>query len=383
MLSHLPAQIVGGTISQQRANNRRFRRNQQPQPQSNHEKKTTMNTNLKGLCLALLLGLSAAWGQNTPEIRIITTTTDLADITRQITGSLASVESLCSGQQDPHTLTARPSFIIKAREADVWIRIGMELEVGWEQPILRDSRNRRIQPGAPGHIDASVNVIRQDVPKVKVSRAEGDIHPYGNPHYWLDPLNGRIIAATIAERLTALYPRHAEAFQNNLAAFQRDLDGRMFGTALVSRIDGAALWKQLVDGRLDGFLQTQGLTAELGGWYAQLRPFAGRRVATYHRSWNYLLERFGIILAAELEPKPGIPPSARHLASLEKDFKEHDIRLILQEPFYSRKAADRLASRTGAAVLVCANSTHGSNEAESYLAMLDTVIAGLAQHLRP
>ncbi|HOG51147.1 MAG TPA: zinc ABC transporter substrate-binding protein, partial [Lentisphaeria bacterium] len=111
--------------------------------------------------------------------------------------------------------------------------------------------------------------------------------------------------------------------------------------------------------------------------------FAGRRVATYHRSWNYLLERFGIILAAELEPKPGIPPSARHLASLEKDFKEHDIRLILQEPFYSRKAADRLASRTGAAVLVCANSTHGSNEAESYLAMLDTVIAGLAQHLRP
>lgn len=342
-----------------------------------------MNKKIKGLFLALLLGLTAAWSQNATNIRILATTTDLADITQRITGSLASVESLCDGLQDPHTLTARPSYIIKAREADVWIRVGMELEIGWEPPILRDSRNRRIQVGMPGHIDASVHVIRQDVPKVQVSRAEGDIHPFGNPHYWLDPLNGRIVAATIADRLCELYPRHAEVFQNKLAAFHRDLDERMFGATLVSRVNGAALWKQLVEGRLDDYLQSQGLTAELGGWCAKLRPCAGSRVATYHRSWNYLLSRFDIIAAAELEPKPGIPPSARHLSRLEKDFREHDIRLILQEPFYSRKAADRLAKRTGAAVLVCANSTHGSKAADSYLTMLDTVIDGLAQHLRP
>lgn len=342
-----------------------------------------MKTTIKMLLFALVFSLTAAWSQNTARIRILTTTTDLSDIARQITGPIASVESLCDGQQDPHTLTARPSFIIKAREADVWIRVGMELEIGWEQPILRDSRNRRIQPGAPGHVDASIQVIRQDVPKVKVSRAEGDIHPYGNPHYWLDPLNGRIIATTIADRLAELYPQHAELFQNNLRAFHRDLDGRMFGPELVRRSGGAVLWKQLVNGQLDDYLQTNGLTAELGGWCSQLRPCAGCRIATYHRSWNYLLTRFDISLAAELEPKPGIPPSARHLAKLEKDFQERDIRLILQEPFYSRKAADRLASRTGAAVVVRANSTHGSTQAESYLAMLDAVITGLAQQLRP
>lgn len=343
---------------------------------------TSILTGMKALCLALFFSLVAARGQAGTPIRILTTTTDLGDITSRITGPLAQVESLCDGRQDPHALSARPSFIVKTREADVWIRIGLELEIGWEQPILRDSRNRRIQPGAPGHIDASAQVIRQDVPTAKISRAEGDIHPHGNPHYWLDPLNGRIIAKTIADRLTELYPHHGETFQDNLHAFQRELDGRMFGAELAALAGGAVLWKQLLDGQLDEFLQANDLAAELGGWCAQLRPCAGCRVATYHRSWNYLLARFAIEPAAELEPKPGIPPSARHLSRLEKEFRNRGIRVILQEPFYSRKAADRLAERTGAAVVVCANSTSGDEQASSYLAMLVTVIAELARHLR-
>jgi len=329
----------------------------------------------KVLCLLLLGGgffLRAA-----DKVLILTTTSDLADITRQITGDLAEVGNLCDGREDPHALTVRPSFVVKARKAQVWIRVGLELEVGWEPPILRDSRNRRIQVGAPGHIDVSEKIIPLDVPQGKVTRDQGDVHAYGNPHYWLDPLNGRLAARYIAERLEKLYPEHAEEFRANLTVFLRLLDERMFGASLVERLGGAKLWQLLLQDGLESELTS---TDSSSGWYAMLRPYAGHPVATYHRSWIYLLQRFQLHIAGELEPKPGIPPSPRHLYRLSENFKKQGVKVILQEPFYSDKAAELLAAKLPQSkILICPNSSGGGESAESYLNMLDNVIKSLAR----
>lgn len=321
--------------------------------------------------------------QGAESITILTTTTDLADITRQITGDLAEVSSLCDGREDPHALTVRPSYIVKARTAQVWIRIGMELELGWEPPILRDCRNRRIQVGMPAHIDVSEAILPLDVPQGKVTRDQGDIHAFGNPHYWLDPLNGRLAARYIAARLGKLYPEHDAVFKTNLTSFLNALDVRMFGEPLVNCVGGAKLWQWQLAGTLDNELGKLPGEVKLGGWYGTLRPYAGVPVATYHRSWIYLLQRFQLSLAGELEPKPGIPPSPKHLHQLSESFKVKGVRVILQEPFYSPKAAELLASRLdNLKVLVCANSTGGGAGAGSYLEMLDHVISALAEALK-
>ncbi len=329
----------------------------------------------------LLLAAACLTNVRAADIRIVATTTDLADIARAVAGDLAEVSSITTGREDPHTLTAKPSFIIRARDAEVWIRVGMELEIGWEPVILRESRNPRIHAGTPRHIDASDHVIRLEVPTQRVTRDQGDIHPEGNPHYWLDPLNGRLIAATISERLSALYPEHKAEFEANLRCFERDLDTRMFGPALVERLGGEPLWHAAAARRLEQFIEEKGAADSAGGWYAALLPHQGKSIVTYHRSWPYLTERFGLRGDLQLEPKPGIPPSARHLAQLVADAETRKVRVILQEPFYTLKAAEFVAARSGAKIVVVANMTGGAPEAGSYLEMLDNVIRKMAAEL--
>ncbi len=340
---------------------------------------------------AICLGYAALFGalfcgipgtllaDDSPKPHILTTTTDLADIARTIAGDRAEVSSIATGGEDPHFLSARPGYIVRARDADVWIRVGLELEIGWEGPILRDSRNPEIQEGAAGHIDASENVLVLDVPERPVTRDMGDVHPYGNPHYWLDPLNGRIVARTIATRLGELFPPHATAFRENLGTFEKKLDVAMFGQALVERYDGERLWKLLLEEKPLPVLEKDEKYKELAGWHGLLAPYRGRRIATYHRSWIYLARRFGLQIPVELEPKPGIPPGSKHLAQAIETVRAEKIEVILQEPFYSRKAADFVAGKTGATVVVCPNTVGGSKEAGSYLELIDLAVRNLAR----
>ncbi len=315
------------------------------------------------------------------EIKIMTTTTDLADIARVIAGDDADVTSMTTGREDPHTLTARPGFIVQARDANVWIRVGMELEIGWEPVILRESRNQTIHVGMPRHIDASDHVVRLEVPTQRVTRAQGDIHPEGNPHYWLDPLNGRLVAATITERLSALYPELKPKFEENLHRFELDLDTRMFGANLVDAIGGERLWMAMSEKRLETLLAEHGVVDKAGGWYGLLSPHRGQSIITYHRSWVYFTERFGLRGDLQLEPKPGIPPSAKHLASVVTEAKARQVKVILQEPFYTQKAADYVATQTGAKLVVVPTMTGGSPAASSYLDMLDNVVTNVAGFL--
>ena len=310
----------------------------------------------------------------TEKLQIVTTTTDLRSIAQAVGGEKVSVTSIATGYENPHYVQAKPSFMMLARKADLWIRVGLELEIGYEELIINGSRNRAIRIGKTGHLDASEKVLRLEVPKTKVTRELGDVHPQGNPHYWLDPLNARIVAGSIARRLMKLSPENAEVFEKNRAAFEKALDGRMFGAALVKKIGGAKLWAMELKGTLDKHLSEQKLTGELGGWLAVMRPLKGRKIITHHRSWSYFVNRFGLIVSAELEPKPGVPPSGSHLLKVMKRAKAEGVGVILLEPAYSRKAADLVARKTGATVVVCAISTGGQKEAADYLTLIDLIV---------
>ena len=335
-------------------------------------------TRLVPVLLALCAGLVAPADE---PLHVVTTTTDLAAITRAVGGDQVEVTSIATGHEDPHFIAAKPSYMVAASKADLWIRIGLELEIGYEGLIIDGSRNSRIRIGTSGHLDASEGVLRLEVPTQRIHRSMGDIHPLGNPHYWLDPLNGRIVAASIGKRLAQLAPQHASYFEERVNAFQQQLDQRMFGDELVSRLGGAALWAALLKGRLDELL-SQPDVPPLGGWLATMRPYAGRKMITYHRSWSYFAHRFDLVVANELEPKPGIPPSPGHVAEVIKQVKAANVRLLLMEPFYSRKAPDLVADQTGVTVVVCANSVGGQPGTDDYLAMLDNVVQRVSAALR-
>ena len=313
------------------------------------------------------------------KLNIVTTTTDLASIARHIAGAHAVVTSICTGLEDPHFIRAKPSYIVMARDADLWIRVGMDLEIGWEVPILDGARNKSIRQGGPRHLDASTRVMKLQVPSIRISRDMGDVHPQGNPHYWLDPLNARIVAKSIADRLSKLEPAYAQDFQRNLASFREALDKRMFGKKPVEAFGGARLWSLLLKGKLDRFLEEEG--AELKGWLGQMKPFRGQKIVTYHRSWTYFADRFGLVIIGELEPKPGIPPSPSHLEAIIKLVKNDHAKLIILAPYYNRKSADLVASKTDAKAVVCPISVGGAPEINNYFSLIDAIIDHIIKSL--
>ena len=277
------------------------------------------------------------------KLNVVTTTTNLASIAESVGGEHVSVTSIGSGNEDPHFIQAKPSYMMKARKADLWIRVGMELEIGYEGLILQGSRNPRIQINTPGHLDASEGILKLELPTGKVDRSMGDVHPMGNPHYWLDPYNGKIIAKNICQRLKQLDPEHTEDYDRNLAAFLSKLDNAM------------------------------------AGWVAKLKPFEHSKIVTYHRSWPYFANRFNLDVVAELEPKPGIPPGPGHILEVINTMKSEKAGVILMEPFYNRDDAEAVAKKTGAKVVVVPNAVN--EQVKDYIAMLDNVVNRLSDAL--
>jgi len=280
------------------------------------------------------------------KLNVLTTTADLKSIAQFIGGDRVQVDSLGVGTQDPHAIEAKPSYMMKAKKADLFIRVGLEMEIGYEDLILAGSRNQKIRVGQPGHLDASASIPVLGVPTGPVDRSMGDVHPMGNPHYWLDPLNAKIIAAEIAGRLSELSPENADYYKGNLAAFDKKIDDKMVE------------------------------------WSAKMAPFRGQKVAIYHRSWPYFFNRFGLVDACELEPKPGIPPSPAHLAAVIDIIKRDKVKPILIEVFYDDTAAKFVAGKTGAKVVVVPNSVGGTGDAKDYFSLIDTIVHKIAAALK-
>jgi zinc/manganese transport system substrate-binding protein len=316
------------------------------------------------------------------KLKVVTTTSDLASITREVGGSRVSVSAIVEGSRDPHRIEAKPSYMSRTRDAHLFISVGLDLEIGYESAILQGSGNRRVQPGQPGHLYASRFAYVLEKPQGGVTRAHGDIHPYGNPHIWLDPWNGRLIAAGIAQKLTALDPSGDKEYDANLNKFLNRLDAAMFGAKLVEKIGAHKLWQWQNDGALRKHLSEAKAWEDLGGWAEQMAPVAGRAIVTYHRSFTYFAHRFGLKVVDELEPKPGLDPTPGHLASVIRRIQNDNVKAILQETFFSPRHAKFVAERTGAKVVVVPQNVGHDRAATDYITLFDTIVSRVSAALK-
>src|SRR5215208_471161 len=292
--------------------------------------------------LLAVLATAAAPAPAAAQLRVVTSTTDLYDIARAVGGNKIVAAHIGEGYQDPHFIEAKPSFVLQLRNADVWAFVGLDLEIGWMPLLLDGARNPKIRMGGTGYLDVSTAIPVLDRPQGNVDRSQGDVHPLGNPHYWRDPENGKRIARLFKAKFSQLDPKNEDTFEKNEKAFE-------------ARIDAAAR-----------------------EWASQLARIKGKPVVAWHTSWRYFAEYTGVNIVGFMEPKPGVPPSPSHLAGLMQTIRQTGARVIIMEPFYDRKTADLVASRTGAKVLILPPSVGGVKGLDDYIAVMRYDIQQLA-----
>src|SRR4030081_880353 len=289
--------------------------------------------------LSSLLPLAA----EAKKLNVVTSTTDMAALAQEVGGDRISVESIAKGYQDPHFVEAKTSFLLKLRQADLLITVGLQLEIGWLPPLITQSGNPKIQVGGPGYLDASQFAEILEIPQGTVTRAEGDVHPLGNPHYWLDPDNGRRIARGVANKLADMDTADSAFFQQRFQDFEKRL-----------------------------------LAAEQK-WDAEMKPYRGRKVVTYHRSFPNFAKHFGLDVIGYVEPRPGIPPTPSHTFELIQLMKRENCKIILVEPYFDLKTPQSIARETGAQVVVYLPSVGGVKEVTTYFQLFDYDIALLTK----
>jgi len=277
------------------------------------------------------------------KLNVITATTDLASLAQEVGGDKINVESIAKGYQDPHFVEAKPSFLLKLRQADLLVIVGLQLEIGWLPPLITQSGNSRIQVGANGYLDASQFAEILEIPQGSITRAMGDVHPLGNPHYWLDPDNGRRVARGIAGKLGDMDPEDAAYFQQRFQDFDRRLSE--------------------ADKR----------------WLADMKPFHGRKVVTYHNSAPNFAKHFGLNVVGFVEPRPGIPPTPSHTLEVINMMKRDHVKVIMVEPYFDRKTPDSIARETGGTVVEYLPSVGGVKEVTTYFQLFDYDIALLTK----
>ncbi|HXD74031.1 MAG TPA: metal ABC transporter substrate-binding protein [Vicinamibacterales bacterium] len=282
---------------------------------------------------ALLVFASPAFAQG--KLNVMASTEDLASLAREVGGDKVNVDSIAKGYQDPHFVEAKPSFILKLQKADLLIVVGRELEIGWLPPLMQQSRNQKIQVGAAGYLDASLGAQILEIPTGQITRAMGDVHPLGNPHYWLDPENGRRVAKEIDAKLDELRPADKAYFDGRLADFNTRLD------------------------------------AAEKRWAASMAPYKGTKVVTYHRSFPNFAERYGLDIVGYVEPRPGIPPTPQHTLDLQNEMKRQNVKIIMVEPYFDLKTPNAIGRDTGAKVLVMPPSVGGVKEVTDYFKLFD------------
>lgn len=294
------------------------------------------------LLAAVFCGLTIRAGAQ--QIRVITTIPDLADMTKQIGKELVDVESLTRGVEFMHAVPVKPSFVPKLNRTHVLVHMGLDLEIAWLPALLEVAQNPKIQPGQPGNIDSSNGVTVLDVPR-SIDRAEGDVHPKGNPHYNLDPLNGKIMARNIAEGLARNYPQHRPVFEKNLSAYLGDLD------------------------------------KAIARWQAMAAPLKGVKIVTYHVEWSYFASRFGLQQVGTIELKPGIEPTPNHLIALAQKMQQEKAQVIIYGA-QSDRFPRQLASQTGASVVRLQSIAGGSPETDTYIKFIDFNVRSLLAALK-
>ncbi len=275
------------------------------------------------------------------KLRVVATTNDLKWATEQIGGDRVEVVALMHPLQNPHTVQPRPSFVVQLNRADLLVRIGLDYEETWLPPLVDEARNSRIRRGGVGDVDASIGVPLLEVPQGRITREQGEVHIFGNPHYWLDPENMKIIARNIANGLRRIDPANADLYDRNLRRLEREMD-------------------ELLDE-----------TLELAA------PLRNQKMVAYHTTWSYLANRYGFQIVGYLEPKPGIPPSAAHLANLIRMMRQEGVKVILKEPFYESRLPNMVAQQAGAVVAEVSPTIGGERNTETYPKLMRHILAKL------
>jgi len=267
-------------------------------------------------------------------IKIVTTTTDMKSIAEFIGGNKVSVTSIATGYQNPHFVDPKPSYIISLTKANLFVTVGLDLETGWSPQLLSSSRNTKIQKGTAGYVDASEGVNLLQVPTT-ANRAEGDIHIYGNPHYWLDPLNGKTIAKNIANGLERVDPSNRSFYEANLVAFNNKID------------------------------------LKLKEWQGKMAAYKGSKIIAYHNEWVYFESRFGLQIVDFMQPKPGIPPTPSQLVKVIKEVPANKIKVIISSPYFTTSSSDVVAKQTGVKELTLATSVGAFDSVKDYFGLFD------------
>jgi ABC-type Zn uptake system ZnuABC Zn-binding protein ZnuA len=325
-------------------------------------------------------------------LNVVASLSDFGAIAQAIGGDKVRVTTIASGVQDPHFVDPKPSYVVKLRDADLFLVNGLELEIGWVPPLLDSARNGKIKVGAPGYVDCSQGISVIEVPTGQVTRAEGDVHPFGNPHYMTDPLNGKIVAETIAAAFKQARPAQAAYFETRKKAFQASIDNAMFGKDLVELVGGKKLDRLARAGELDTFLASQAsdtnqakqanVAAQLGGWLGKMRALRAAKIVFYHKSYSYFSARFGLIVDGYIELKPGIQPGPTHLAELVAGMRRDGVKLVATHPFYDEKIAKLVADKAGARLVVLPLNVGGVKGADDYLRLFDVVTEALTRAAR-
>jgi zinc/manganese transport system substrate-binding protein len=279
------------------------------------------------------------------KIKVVTTLPDFAALAREVGGDKVEVSAMAKPTEDPHFVDARPSFVVQLRSADVLIDGGAELEIGWLPPLLQNARNPKIEAGKPGRVQASQGVRLMNVP-AEVTRAAGDVHALGNPHFMTDPIIAKTVALHIAQSFAAVDAPNAAFYDANYKKFEATIN------------------------------------AKLQEWGTAMLPFKGQSVVAYHDSWVYFAHRFGLNIDVFLEPKPGIPPSPSHLAEVIEKIKAQKTKAIIVEPFHDRKIAEKVASSTGAKVVDFAQYPGALPNTDSYVKLIDTLVSRLVAAMK-
>jgi zinc/manganese transport system substrate-binding protein len=309
---------------------------------------SNVKTTFAGRGALVILGallIVAAAGSLAPaaaKLYVVTTTPDLAAIAREVGGDKVEAESLALGTQDPHFVDAKPSFILKLNRADLYVKRGLDLEVGWAPVLEKGARNPDILYGGKRYVDASAGIAPLEIPSGVVSRSLGDVHPFGNPHYQRDPVAAKTIAKNIADGLVRIDAGNGAYYEQRLADFDRRIDER------------------------------------LAGWMKELAPYRGAKIVTYHKSWEYFTSRFGLEAIGEMEPKPGIAPSPAHLAELINLMIAQHVQVVIKEPFYPDNLTRVVAEKTGAKVLTLPESPGGVPGTDDYFSFMDYIVKQVA-----
>ena len=275
------------------------------------------------------------------KLRVVTSIETFADLARQVGGDRVEAKALARGTMDPHFVESKPSLVLELNRADLLVHVGLELEIGWLPPLVLGSRNPKIQRGQPGDLDASTRIPVLDVPATKVDRSLGDIHPQGNPHYWIPPSNALLVAREIAERLALIDPAGAAVYKANLDRFAAEV------------------------------------TRRRAQWEKRAAPIRGTKIVTYHRSWSYVSAWLGLQEVGTVEPKPGIPAPPSHIAQLIGMMRRDGIKMILMESFYPRNTVELVAEKAGARALIMPSDVGATPGITDYFQLVDAVLQKL------